>query len=209
MEITREAIINTALELLNNEGIEGLSMRKLAKALDIQAPSLYWYFANKQALIDGLADAMVEDVAIQIAPNLTWQAQIEKIASELRKALIIHRDGARVFAGTYIVSDNVLRTNEALMNALLKAGIELNLAVHYSFNILYFIIGLVMEEQGLSPENGVNLSSRKADFIHLTQNKYPINWQARDMIFTESFEDRFKLGLDLLIAGIEKKHKTS
>ncbi len=205
MEIKRETIINSALELLNLEGLEGLSMRKLAKALDMQAPSLYWYFANKQALIDGLADSMIEKVAIEIAPELSWQAQIRQIASELRSALLAHRDGARVFAGTYIVSDNVLRTSEALMLALLTAGMNQELAVHYSFTIIYYILGLVMEEQGLSPENGIDLTSRKSAFLELAKAQYPINWQAQTTIFAEDFSHRFQMGLDLMIAGVEKQ----
>lgn len=205
MEIKRETIINSALELLNLEGIEGLSMRKLAKALDMQAPSLYWYFANKQALIDGLADSMIEKVAINISSELSWQAQITQIAGELRSSLLAHRDGARVFAGTYIVSDNILRTSEALMRSLLIAGINDELAVHYSFTIIYYILGLVMEEQGLSPENGVDLASRKSAFLELSKKQYPINWQAQSTIFTEDFSHRFQVGLDLMIAGVEKQ----
>lgn len=205
MEIKRETIIHRALELLNLEGIEGLSMRKLAKALDMQAPSLYWYFANKQALIDGLADSMIEKVAINIAPDSSWQTQIRQIAEELRDALLAHRDGARVFVGTYIVSDNVLRTSEALMQALLTTGMDQDLAVHYSFTVTYYILGLVMEEQGLNPKNGVDLTSRKSAFLALAKAKYPINWQAQSTIFTEDFTRRFQMGLDLIIAGVEKQ----
>ncbi|GAA5100743.1 TetR/AcrR family transcriptional regulator C-terminal domain-containing protein [Wohlfahrtiimonas larvae] len=208
MEIKRETIINKALELLNLEGIEGLSMRKLATALNMQAPSLYWYFANKQALIDGLADSMIERVAINIDSKSSWQTQIRQIAGELRDALSSHRDGARVFAGTYIVSDNVLRTNEALMQALLTAGVNQETAVDYSFTVIYYILGLVMEEQGLSPQNGINLISRQTAFSELAKDKYPINQQAQNTIFTENFTRRFKAGLDLIITGIEKYAET-
>ena len=74
--------------------------RKLAQALNIQAPSLYWHFNAKQALIDGMADALVENVARHCPSDQTWDEQVRHLALEFRQALLQRRDGARVFAGT-------------------------------------------------------------------------------------------------------------
>ena len=113
--IERAKVIGTALALLDQYGIEGLTMRKLAQALQIQAPSLYWHFESKQSLIDGMADALVNAVARDLPEAQPWEERVRQIAVELRLALLQHRDGARVFAGTYIVTDNVLRTSEAMI----------------------------------------------------------------------------------------------
>ncbi len=56
--VKQELIVRAALTLLDEVGLEGLTMRRLATALKIQAPSLYWHFPNKQALLDGMADAI-------------------------------------------------------------------------------------------------------------------------------------------------------
>src|SRR5690606_3004815 len=97
-KIQRDHVIRTALNLLDQDGLEGLTMRKLAQALQVQAPSLYWHFNSKQALIDGMADALVDSVARSFPDGQNWDARVRQVAGELRQALLRHRDGARVFA---------------------------------------------------------------------------------------------------------------
>ena len=63
MRIQREQVVAAAWALLDEAGLEGLTMRVLAKALSIQAPSLYWHFPGKQALLDAMADTLIHDVA--------------------------------------------------------------------------------------------------------------------------------------------------
>ncbi|MGG4605103.1 TetR family transcriptional regulator [Alcaligenaceae bacterium 429] len=204
-KIQRELVIQTALQLLNQEGLEGLTMRKLAQALHIQAPSLYWHFQNKQALIDGMADALVAEVACNMDEAQPWQTQVQHIAAELRHALLQYRDGARVFAGTYVVTDNVLRTSEAMIAALMKAGADAELAATSSFSVTYYVLGLVMEEQAVGPNGTLDLTARKQEFMALSHDKYPHNWAARETIFSDDFDTRFITGLDLLLTGIQHR----
>lgn len=204
-KIQREQVIQTALQLLNEVGLEGLTMRKLAQALHIQAPSLYWHFQNKQALIDAMADTLVENVACDLSATQTWEAQVQKIAAELRQALLQYRDGARVFAGTYVVTDNVLRTSEAMIAALMSAGANAELAATSSFSVTYYVLGLVMEEQAVGPNGTLDLATRKQEFIELTHDNYPHNWAARETIFSDDFDTRFCTGLDLLLTGIRHR----
>jgi len=200
-KIQREKVIEAALALLDREGLEGLTLRKLAQALQIQAPSLYWHFESKQVLIDGMADALVQDVARDLPRRQSWDERVRWIAVELRRALLQHRDGARVFAGTYVVTDNVLRTSEALISAFVQSGAGAQLAATYSFSVTYFVLGFVMEEQALGPGSMLDLASRKQAFFELAKEKFPNNWVARDAIFSEDFDGRFSVGLDLLISG--------
>ncbi|WP_420177239.1 TetR/AcrR family transcriptional regulator C-terminal domain-containing protein [Kerstersia gyiorum] len=178
-------------------------MRKLAQALQIQAPSLYWHFDSKQALIDGMADALVQDVARDLPENQEWTDRVRQVASELRQALLQRRDGARVFAGTYVVTDNVLRTSEALLSAFAQAGADADLAATASFSVTYYVLGFVTEEQALGPGSTLDLATRKQAFIELSRERYPNNWIARDAIFSEDFDGRFLTGLELLIAGVQ------
>lgn len=202
-KIQREQVIQAALELLDKDGLEGLTMRKLAQALQIQAPSLYWHFDSKQALIDGMADALVQDVARDLPENQEWTDRVRQVASELRQALLQRRDGARVFAGTYVVTDNVLRTSEALLSAFAQAGADADLAATASFSVTYYVLGFVTEEQALGPGSTLDLATRKQAFIELSRERYPNNWIARDAIFSEDFDGRFLTGLELLIAGVQ------
>jgi len=203
MRIQRDQVISSALALLAEDGIEGLTLRKLALALQIQAPSLYWHFPNKQALIDGMADALVETVARDISPTQPWDDQARLIALELRQALLAHRDGARVFAGTYVVTDNVLRTSDALIGAFVRSGASAHRAASASLSLLYFILGFVMEEQALGVDSTIDVTVRKDAFFRLAQSKYPHCWEARHTFFSEDFDSRFSEGLNLFIAGFK------
>lgn len=205
MKIQRGQIITAALALLAQGGLEGLTMRKLAQSLHIRAPSLYWHFGSKQALVDGMADVLVEKVALDIPPGQPWDETLRQVAGELRQALRAHRDGARVFAGTYVVTDNVMRVGEVMIAACVQAGADTALAVDASFGVLYYVLGLVMEEQGLSPEGGIDAAARQAAFATLAQKKYPHSLAARDTLFELNFDTRFATGLELFVAGLRSR----
>lgn len=204
-KIRRDQVIQAALDLLGQEGLDGLTLRKLALALDIQAPSLYWHFSGKQALIDAVADALVMNVVLPQGPDQPWDSRLRQIAAALRQALLKHRDGARVFAGTYVVSDHVLRINEAMLEAFALAGVDVSRASTYSFSVLYYILGFVMEEQALGPHSEFDVASRKTAFEELAKRSYPRNLAAREAIFSTDFDARFSTGLELIIAGVKQQ----
>ncbi|PZX34199.1 Tetracyclin repressor domain-containing protein [Cupriavidus phytorum] len=204
-KIQRDQVIRAALDLLDQEGLDGLTLRKLALVLDIQAPSLYWHFSGKQALIDAMADALVMNVVLPQGPDQAWDSRLRQIAAALRQALLKHRDGARVFAGTYVVSDNVLRINESMLEAFALAGVDLSRASTYSFSVLYYILGFVMEEQALGPHGEFDVASRKSAFEELAKRSYPRNFAAREAIFSTDFDARFSTGLELIIAGVKQQ----
>lgn len=208
MAIQKDHVIETALQLLNETGIEGLTMRKLAQVLNVKAASLYWHFLNKQALLEGLADAMFDQVALFLPEEQPWQETLKQVASEIRKALLAHRDGARVFAGTYVVTDNILRVGNAMIEALEKAGADIELATHCAFSILYYILGLVQEEQAFMFSREKQGSVSKGNFNELVISPYPSVWRAKDVLLNPDFEKSFSTGFSLLVSGIEVRIQT-
>ena len=93
--LKQEHIIEAAFRLLDETGIEGVSLRKLACSLGIRAPSLYWHFKSKQALIDAMADAMITEVARDIPAGQHWRSTMHQIANEFRTAFKAHRPNGR------------------------------------------------------------------------------------------------------------------
>ncbi|MFM9926630.1 TetR/AcrR family transcriptional regulator C-terminal domain-containing protein [Variovorax sp. H27-G14] len=209
MRIQRDQIIATALVLLDEHGLDGLTMRALAQALQVQAPSLYWHFPNKKALIDGMADALVEGVARTPAEGLPWQDAVCAVGQQLRQGLLAHRDGARVYAGTYVTSDNTLRMGEAMLAPLLGAGASHKLASWGAFGMMYYVLGFVMEEQALWPADGMDAVENKAEFLALSSGKFPAVFACADALFHTDVEERFALGLDVFIAGLADRIRAS
>lgn len=211
MKIQRETILTTALYLLDQVGMEGLTMRRLAQELGIKAASLYWHFTNKQALMDGIADALLDGVAHDVQPctSTTWFDAVSATAHEIRRALLMRRDGAHVYAGTYVTTDNTFRVAEALIGPLCEAGASTRLASWGAFSILYYVTGFVMEEQPLVRQNteSMNLDSHREKFQALAAHSYPHTLAAMDNLLDPDFDARFDLGLDLLITGLGVKIK--
>lgn len=111
--LDRETIVETALRLLNEEGLEGLTLRRLAKGLDVQAPALYWHFGNKQALLDEMATRMLRDMLLPMAGQAeaggtAWQDWITDACRRARRTLLGYRDGAKVFSGTHLTDESHL-----------------------------------------------------------------------------------------------------
>ena len=211
MKIQREAVIATALDLLDEVGVEGLTMRRLAQELDIKAASLYWHFANKQALMNGIADALIEGVAHkhpdELSPSTAWFNAVSVTAHEIRNALLRRRDGARVYAGTYVITDNTLRVAEALIGPLCEAGASTRLASWGAFSIIYYVMGFVMEEQPLADPSEISqaIATHRDQFEALAAKGYPHVLAAAADLFSPDFDARFDAGLDLLIAGLRMK----
>lgn len=202
-KIERLKVLDTALTLLEIEGIEGLTMRKLADALQIKAASLYWHFDNKQTLIEGIADRIVSDVAIDFEFHNDWKKDIARLSADLRNAFLLHRDGARVFAGTYVISENVLRINNTFINAIMQSGASAQLASKMTMALLYFILGCCIEQQSVMLIEKVELMNKREAFEQLVQDKFPQTWQARDVLFADDFTSRFEFGLEQLLLGFQ------
>ncbi len=198
-------IVNVALDLLDEVGYEGVTMRKLAEKLNIKAPTLYWHFKNKQELIDKIADSLLSDVAIKpLNSEISWADQIKLIAKDIRRALLSRRDGGLIYAGTVVPTENVFRVYHAIVNPLIKNNFQAITAGRFAFNILYFVLGFVIEEQGNKKINEKNYLNKVTSFSSINlQNvlNNNLNMVLEDL-FADNEEERFEFGLDLLCQGL-------
>ena len=197
MALERGAIIAAALDLLDASGIEGLTMRKLAEALGVQAPSLYWHFPGKPALLEDMADALLADVARDIDASLAHDAILRQVAIEMRQALLARRDGALVFAGTFVVRDNVMRLGDAIIGLLRQAGFDDMTAVRATFSLFYFVLGFVIEEQALGRLPGADNTA-----LAKGAENFPNILATLPHILETDHDARFAFGVDLVIKGL-------
>lgn len=201
--IARDNIVAAAFKLLDEAGMEGVTLRKVACTLGIRAPSLYWHFKSKQALVDAMADAMIVDVARDIPGGQPWRQTLLQIAREFRTAFKARRDGARVYAGTFLATENVLRVGEASIAALVGAGASVRLAATAPMDLVYYTMGFVIEEQSW-PGDG-SMEALGESFMALAEARFPHCWSAREVWSEVDFDTRFEQGLGLLLDGIEQR----
>lgn len=198
--IARDNIVEAAFRILDEAGLEGVTLRKVACSLGIRAPSLYWHFKSKQALIDAMADGMIVDVARLIPEGQAWRQTLLQIGREFRHAFKARRDGARVYAGTFLATENVLRVGEASIAAMVGAGAPAAFAATTAMDLVYYTMGFVIEEQSW-PGDG-SMEALGEAFMALAEERFPHCWQARDVWSAVDFDTRFEQGLGLMLDGI-------
>ncbi|WP_409180865.1 TetR/AcrR family transcriptional regulator [Amycolatopsis sp. VS8301801F10] len=198
----RAHVTAAALRLLGEEGLDALTMRKLAAAVGVQVGTLYGYFPTKTALLTAMAEEMLDGCRAAADGIAEPRERVLALARSLRTALLSHRDGARVYAGTHAVGPNTLGFAEALNSALRETGLDAAAAMKTSLLILHFATGHVLEEQA-ALQSGPDLP---ADIGHLRQaiqgGEYPRLAEAQDQLTGTDLTELFEQGLRLLTAEL-------
>ena len=199
MQLKRADVVTGALALLDADGLDALTMRKLGAWLGVQAGGIYWHFKNKEAMLGAMADRIVAEItATPLTPG-PWDAQLTEIGHRYRRALLAHRDGARVVAGTWVQEPNTVRGGDQAMRILTDAGFPLDRAAWVMFAVGYYALGHTIEEQAQRAEG---------------------DWEQRDpgladpdlraamagMIRADPGE-RFTYGLELFLDGLRLRHR--
>ncbi|MEV5780144.1 TetR/AcrR family transcriptional regulator [Streptomyces sp. NPDC052287] len=202
-KLDRKQVVETALRLLDETGLDGLTLRAIAKELDVQAPALYWHFRNKQELLDEMATEMyrrmVEDAGA--APGDGWRERLLTANRGLRAALLGYRDGAKVFSGSRFTGTLHAVEMERTLTLFTQAGFTLTQAVRATSTTYLYTIGFVTEEQGVQPLPGERREGYDVTERARRMADFPLSAAAGAEIF-EDYGRHFEEGLALVIAGI-------
>ena len=153
MALDRQRIVAEAVALLDAEGLDGVTTRKLAARLGVQSPTLYWHLPNKAALVTAIADAILDQEFGDMSPpepDQPWQDWLSGLAERLRRALLAHPDGARVISAAQL-SVTMAAISELAMSTLVARGISLRQARVIVLTVERFTVGHVLEEQAPRP----------------------------------------------------------
>ncbi|MFI2375207.1 TetR/AcrR family transcriptional regulator [Streptomyces sp. NPDC018964] len=205
--LDRRRVADTALRLLNEVGLDGLTLRTIARELDVKAPALYWHFKDKQALLDEMATEMYRRMIARDSPDPddTWQERLLKANRNLRATLLAYRDGAKVFSGSRFTGIEHAEQMEDMLRLLTTAGFTLARATR-AFNTTYlYTLGFVTEEQGVVPLPGERREGFDLEERTRMMAAYPLAAQAGGELF-ENYDRNFEEGLALIITGIEALH---
>jgi len=201
-------IVQAAIDLLDEVGFDGLTMRNLAKKLGVQAASLYWHVRNKQDLLSLLAEEICAPMR-EPDRTLPWQKQLEEMANEFRRVLLVHRDAAQVLASSGGPSGpKRLRLTEIGLRTLLDAGFSEKDAAYAGMLMNDYIIMSVLEEtryavleaEGTSEDSSLDVQNWVES---LQANEYPSLIALANYLTEPDGDERFRFGVDLLRNGLE------
>jgi TetR/AcrR family transcriptional regulator, tetracycline repressor protein len=154
LALDRQRIVAEAVALLDAEGLDGVTTRKLAARLGVQSPTLYWHLPNKAALVTAIADAILDQQFADMSPprpDQHWQDWLRGLAERLRRALLAHPDGARVISASQL-SRAMAAISELAMSTLVARGIPVRQARVIVLTVERFTVGHVLEEQAPRPD---------------------------------------------------------
>jgi TetR/AcrR family transcriptional regulator, tetracycline repressor protein len=205
MRVGREPVVRAALKLLDEVGLEGLTLRRIAAALGVQAPTLYWRFRNKQDLVDEMATQVLVDWASELGSvemPAAWQDLTRLFGHGLRAALLRYRDGARMVSGTRLRDPAIYAKMEAALRVFATAGVAPVEAAICLKTVNDYVIGFTIEQQAvLSPagerDPAYDLAAREAN---IDPQLYPLSRSIGAAMF-DNFDAGFERGLNLIIAG--------
>jgi len=186
--LSKAAVVQAGLDVLNDAGIDGVTVRAVASRLGVQAPALYWHVRDKQDLLDEMATEIWRRVTAELAAlpdGQPWDRAMTEFAAITRRALLSHRDGAKVFSGTYLTDASVLRAQEAGLSQMIRQGFTLA-GVIRAYSLLYsFTVGFCIEEQAVAQASasGDDRYSLARRAERLDGHTHPLAVQAGPEIF--------------------------
>lgn len=217
-KLDKAHVADTALDLLNDVGLEGLTLRAIAKELNVQAPALYWHFKNKQALLDEMATVMFRRMTqagaqtdaqagaeVRYEPSGSWQEWLIEGNRQLRATLLRYRDGAKVFSGSRFTGTDHGPELEANLRLLTGAGFTPDQAAWAGTTAYMYTLGFVTEEQGMRSSSGEGPGGVDVEERARKLADYPLAAAAGGQLFA-AYDERFEEGLRLIVAGIEARY---
>jgi TetR/AcrR family tetracycline transcriptional repressor len=208
MALTRSEVLEGALRVLDDVGLDGLTMRRLAKALRVQPGALYWHFADKRALVDAMAEAMMTGL---LDPPLrgAWDVQLAEIARRVTGALGQHRDGARLATLALGPGPNGLAVSEAMLRIVRDAGFGKDAAIWSTSVLGYYLLGYVTDVQALEAARARGLASvLRAVEKAIDKERFPLIHELTSagmmqMMSKRAFQERFEFGLRVILDGLK------
>lgn len=203
--LSREKVLKTALRLADKQGIDSLSMRKLADALDVEAMSLYNHIKNKDEVIDGIVE-MVVNRFTTASFELPWKQAMRECAISTHQVLLKHPWVAMLLISRVTICDGLLRYSDASFGCLRKAGFSYEMADHGWNAISNHIYGFTLTVISAPIDSSEYSNAAEHYLSAVPKEQYPHVHSLMTLIISGEHTgiNDFEFGLDLILDGLER-----
>ena len=193
-----DRIVTTALQIIDGEGAEALSMRTLAQRLDSGTATLYRHFGSRADLIAHVVDRVFGTVEIDHATLTTmpWQQAGKIVAQAMFDTLRCHPNVAPLLSENALIGPNALAAREVLIAIMLDNGFPPALAARSYATLARYVLGFAIQLASAHDEGGVSQV-----FHNLDPNRFPATVKVADHL-PVPLDDEFAFGLELIIDGL-------
>ncbi|THA65248.1 TetR family transcriptional regulator [Streptomyces sp. A0958] len=193
--LTRQAVLEAALRLVDREGMAALSMRRLGDELGVEAMTVYHHVPNKSALLDGMIEQVVAEAVPPEFGAATWREDLGAYAHALIAALGAHPNAVPLLLSRAAMTPRNLGTMEAVVGMLHEAGFRLPRTLDILYSLTSFVVGHAAAQAGDVDGAG--------SFASLDAEAYPLLVGAAREAGEDTADARFDFALDALLSGFE------
>ncbi len=205
-KLSPESVVTAAMDVADRHGIEGLTMRGLARHLGVEAMSLYHHFASKDVLLDAMVDRVFGEIALP-DPTGDWRAEMHRRSMSVREVLHRHAWALPLMESRRAPGQANLAYHDANIACLRSAGFTAAQVAHAYAVIDAFVYGFVLQESSLPFDDGSEAVEMISDdpFVEALASYPQMAWFAEKVILVPgySFQREFEPGLVLVLDGIE------
>jgi AcrR family transcriptional regulator len=203
--LSKERVLHAAVELADAEGLDALSMRRLAKELGVEAMSLYNHVANKDEILAGMIEIVVGEIELP-TDEADWKAALRRSAISNRDVLRRHPWASGLWMSRQSGGPAQLRRTDWILRTLREAGLSQDLVYHALHILDAYVLGATVQHQSF-PYSGDELAGMASRFLEqLPADEYPdlVEHVRQHLDPPPGAEGGFELGLDLILTGLER-----
>jgi len=207
--LSKKAVVDRALALADANGLDGLTIRRLAEDLGVTPMALYWHFRSKEELLTGLADQVWAEMNMKVDPAQPWPRQLQGLLESLIRVLRAHPCASQLLLETEKQSEAFLQATEVTLEVLRSAGFDPRHASEVARSALWTGLMLVMSEPGVHPgKSGKEQAEYQRQALvrlaTLPPDRYPrVVECAAPLATCDDPEFHYGFGIELFIAGVE------
>jgi TetR/AcrR family transcriptional regulator, tetracycline repressor protein len=206
--LSKQAVVDRGLALADADGLDKLTVRRLAQDLGVTPMALYWHFRSKEDLLTGLADQLWGELDTNVDPSKPWSAQLRGLMESLIAVLRAHPSASQLLMAMEKQSEPALRATEVTLEVLRAGGFDPEHAAAIARSALWTGLMLRESEPGIKPgmtdaELEEHLRQSQVRMAMLPADRYPRVVECAADLTRCDPEFHYKFGIDLFIAGVE------
>jgi TetR/AcrR family transcriptional regulator, tetracycline repressor protein len=207
--LSKAAVVERALALADELGLEALTIRRLAQELGVTPMALYWHFRSKEELLAGLGDRVWAEIDVDVDPAADWPAQLRGLLESLVRMLRAHPSASQLLlAGEKMHGEASIMATETALAVLRRGGFGPEQASEIAIRALWTGLTLVMSEPGFDPAGTPEartelMRQSRIRLAMLPPDRFPCVVEAAGPLTACDDPDfHYQFGIDLFIAGV-------
>jgi AcrR family transcriptional regulator len=208
--LSEQEILDAALSLLDEGGVEATSVRGIAARVGVAPNAVYTYFPDKAAVLRALVERLLGEVDHGVFADRSeaWRQRVHSLALELRNLLVAHPGAVNLMLGGPMDGPHALALGERLLEVLADAGLDPPNAARASYLLIVYILGAIalevaeLDSPGAPPPEPERIAARRAGLALIAADSFPRTAAVTDTMAAYVSTEQFRWGLDRVLDGI-------